>query len=74
MKPQLFLNAAHGITADFYIGSLSDERSSRGKFEIAFGNCVPEDESFDLRIKRCPPYPFALKSVLKIFSRSLSEN
>jgi len=59
-----FLDAGTDTVADFYLGSLPDARLSAGKFRIAFGNCVPEDENFDLRIKGCPPYPFALKGAL----------
>jgi len=34
-------------------------------WRLAFGNCVPEDFPCDLRIRGCPPYPFALKELLK---------
>ncbi len=59
-----FLDAGTDLAADFYLGSLSDARPDAGKFKIAFGNCVPEGENFDLRIRGCPPYPFALKGAL----------
>lgn len=51
--------------ADVYMGSLLDESEPSGGRSIAFGNCCPENRAFDLRIKGCPPYPFALKESLK---------
>jgi hypothetical protein len=50
--------------ADIYMGStIPDNKASQGT-RIAFGNCCPEDLPFDLRIKGCPPYPFALREWL----------
>lgn len=57
-----------GDPADFvdvYMGSLLDESEPSGGIGIAFGNCCPENRAFDIRIKGCPPYPFALKECLK---------
>ncbi len=51
--------------ADVYMGSLLDESEPSGGMSIAFGNCCPENRAFDIRIKGCPPYPFALKEFLK---------
>jgi uncharacterized protein (DUF362 family) len=50
---------------DVYLGTLPDESTRRGKLRLAFGNCVPDDGAFDIRIRGCPPYPFALKGVLE---------
>jgi uncharacterized protein (DUF362 family) len=51
--------------ADVYMGSLLDESESSGGLSIAFGNCCPGTRAFDIRIKGCPPYPFALNEWLK---------
>ncbi len=51
--------------ADVYMGSLLDDSEPSGGMSIAFGNCCPENRVFDIRIKGCPPYPFALKESLK---------
>lgn len=51
--------------ADVHMGSLPDDRDPSDGMRIAFGNCCPEDRAFDLRIRGCPPYPFALKEFLK---------
>lgn len=52
-------------SADVYMGSIIDVREASDGMSIAFGNCCPEDPVFDIRIKGCPPYPFALKECLK---------
>jgi hypothetical protein len=51
--------------ADVYMGSLLDESEPSGGMSIAFGNFCPENRAFDIRIKGCPPYPFALKECMK---------
>lgn len=63
------LDGAPARTADVYMGSIIDEREATGEMSIAFGNCCPESRAFDLRIRGCPPYPFALKGSLKIDRR-----
>ena len=50
--------------ADVYLGRLDDGRPLDSAFRIAFGNCVPAEGAFDLRVQGCPPYPFALKAAL----------
>jgi uncharacterized protein (DUF362 family) len=60
----LVLDCEKGIAADFFLGSLLDSQPNAGSIKIAFGNCVPESENCDLRVRGCPPYPFALKSAL----------
>jgi uncharacterized protein (DUF362 family) len=50
-----FLGSEVDIAADFSIGALPDSQPNVGKFRIAFGNCVPAEENFDLRIRGCPP-------------------
>jgi hypothetical protein len=50
--------------ADVYLGLKDDGRQAASGFRIAFGNCVPVEGTFDLRVKGCPPYPFALKAAL----------
>lgn len=60
-----FLEGDPGDFADVYMGSLLDESESSGGMSIAFGNCCPGNRAFDVRIKGCPPYPFALKEFLK---------
>jgi uncharacterized protein (DUF362 family) len=50
--------------ADVYLGRQDDERPPAGGFRIAFGNCVPAVGAFELRVKGCPPYPFALQAAL----------
>jgi uncharacterized protein (DUF362 family) len=59
-----FLNSETDIAADISIGALPDSQPNVGKVRIAFGNCVPENDHYDLRIRGCPPYPFALKGAL----------
>ncbi|MDD5678551.1 MAG: DUF362 domain-containing protein [Kiritimatiellae bacterium] len=51
--------------ADVYMGSISDESKTSGGMSIAFGNCCPDDRAFDIRIRGCPPFPFALNESLK---------
>ncbi len=55
--------------ADVYMGSMLDESEAAGEMSIAFGNCCPTSRAFDLRIRGCPPYPFALKGSLKVARR-----
>jgi hypothetical protein len=50
--------------ADVYLGRMDDGRPTASGLRIAFGNCVPEEAAFDLRVRGCPPYPFALKATL----------
>jgi uncharacterized protein (DUF362 family) len=50
--------------ADVFMGLKDDGRPAASGFRIAFGNCVPTEGTFDLRVKGCPPYPFALKATL----------
>lgn len=50
--------------ADVYLGLKDDGRQAMSGFRIAFGNCVQAEGTFDLRVKGCPPYPFALKAAL----------
>ena len=49
---------------DVYVGTLADERPASGGTRLAFGNCVPDDGGFDLRVKGCPPYPYSLGRAL----------
>jgi len=48
---------------DIYLGSKIDKNDTAAGFKIAFGNCCPRGENFDLKIKGCPPYPFDLKNI-----------
>jgi uncharacterized protein (DUF362 family) len=59
-----FLGDAPEICADFYLGASPQEPLSLSPIRIAFGNCVPENGNYHLRIRGCPPYPFALKGAL----------
>jgi uncharacterized protein (DUF362 family) len=46
---------------EIYMGStIPMKEASVGK-SVAFGNCCPTGRDFDIKIKGCPPYPFALK-------------
>jgi uncharacterized protein (DUF362 family) len=58
------LGAEPQAPAEVFLGRLDDGRPAPSGFRIAFGNCVPAQGTFDLRIKGCPPYPFALKAAL----------
>ena len=60
-----FLEGELADYADVYLGSLMDENEASGDLKIAFGNCCPDDERFNIRIKGCPPYPFVLKDYLQ---------
>ena len=48
-----------------YMGELVELDAASNDLKIAFGNCCPKDIGFDMRIKGCPPYPFALRDRLK---------
>lgn len=48
---------------EVYMGRRPPEESGRGK-RVAFGNCCPSGEDFDITIRGCPPYPFALREQL----------
>lgn len=48
-------------SADIYMGSKPEENEPSTAMKIAFGNCCPEDRTYDIRIQGCPPYPFALR-------------
>jgi len=49
-----------------YLGeSFDDDKAAGDTFTIGFGNCCPDGIPCDLRIKGCPPYPFALNEALK---------
>ena len=48
-----------------YMGELVELDVASNDLKIAFGNCCPKDIEFDMRIKGCPPYPFALRDRLK---------
>lgn len=50
---------------DVFMGSTIVAGGAPGNKTLAFGNCCPEDRPFDMRIKGCPPYPFALGKSLK---------
>jgi len=63
------LDGAPARAADVYMGSIIDESEATGEMSIAFGKCCPESRAFDLRIRGCPPYPFALKGSLKVDRR-----
>jgi uncharacterized protein (DUF362 family) len=60
----LTLGAEPKEPADVYLGRRDDGRPAASGFRIAFGNCVPAEDTCDLRVKGCPPYPFALKAAL----------
>ena len=49
---------------DVFVGTRLQDEPRREALGLAFGNCVPAEAECRLRIKGCPPYPFALKKVL----------
>jgi hypothetical protein len=59
------LEGAPATNAEIHLGSKIQEKESGDAFKIAFGNCTPDDGTFDIRIRGCPPYPFALRERLK---------
>ena len=59
------LEGASGQNAEIHLGSARQEKKSDEFLKIAFGNCTPDDGTFDIRIRGCPPYPFALHELLK---------
>ena len=58
------LSAEEKQPADVYLGRLDDGRPAANGLRIAFGNCLPAEGAFDLRVHGCPLYPFALKAAL----------
>ncbi len=60
-----FMGGQVNIAADIYMGSKSSPGKSTGSLRIGFGNCACRRASYDIKIKGCPPYPFALKESLK---------
>jgi uncharacterized protein (DUF362 family) len=59
------LDGAPSDDVDVFMGSTIVNGGASKNKTLAFGNCCPEDRSFDIRIKGCPPYPFALGKSLK---------
>ncbi len=54
-----------GLRADVVIGPEPGEFGPAPGTVIAFGNCCPEERAYDIRVRGCPPYPFALEESLK---------
>jgi len=50
---------------DIYLGTKVPFEENVKGLKIGFGNCCPDDQTFDKYIKGCPPYPFALGKALK---------
>lgn len=59
------LEGTPGQNAEIHLGSARQEKESDDFLKIAFGNCTPDDGTFDIRIRGCPPYPFALCEMMK---------
>ncbi len=53
-----------GRRVDVYLGADVAEVDEGAASSIAFGNCCPGTLDADLRVRGCPPYPFALGETL----------
>lgn len=58
------LDGDPGVSADVVMGPAPDGDVPRREMTIAFGNCRSDDRAYDIRIRGCPPYPFALRESL----------
>ena len=52
--------------AEIFMGSSLPEEKNSENLKIAFGNCCQAELECDIRIKGCPPFPFALGEKMKI--------
>ncbi len=59
-----FLGEKVNTLADIYLGTEHKIKRKTGRFQIGFGNCACGGGSFDMEIRGCPPFPFALKEKL----------
>jgi hypothetical protein len=59
-----FLQTRPEGEVEVYLGRLARRPEDGGALTIAFGNCCPKDLPADLRVRGCPPYPFALGETL----------
>jgi len=50
---------------DVYLGAKHNKEEMAEGLKISFGNCCFYDMDFDIKIKGCPPYPFALKAEME---------
>jgi len=55
----------NNIAADIYLGSDIKTRESAGRSQVGFGNCACRNRNFEIEVKGCPPFPFALKEKLE---------
>jgi uncharacterized protein (DUF362 family) len=53
------------IMADIYLGSGNEPAKGTDSIQIGFGNCACRTGNFDMNIRGCPPFPFALKESLE---------
>lgn len=58
------LEGAPRQNAEIHLGAAKQEKKSDEFLKIAFGNCTLDDGTFNIRIRGCPPYPFALRELL----------
>ncbi len=59
-----FLQTQPEGEVEVYLGRHAQQREGRNGLSITFGNCCPKDLPADLRLRGCPPYPFALGEAL----------